>query len=815
MAAPTITHFFSRSSNRSSESDNVVLAPESINNTGSRDPDALIQPDEFKLQGEQYTRCSVIARGPRSTKKRTSVIWLYGEDLQSKRDRKRVWYCYLCEKQRRQQELPAVSNGNSTALDHLHLKHHIDKTTGELKSFRGDSVDSSQPSISDYQDMKSIVFSRRLDRFKELLVRWLVCCHIAFFQIENDYFRDLLFYLFPPLADLLPKAASTIRQWVMNMFEVRKERLRQDMLDSRSSISLSFDLWTSPNYLAVLGVAAHFIDKSGLRRTAVLALREVEGEHSGENIADVLLQVIKDYKITDRVGYFMSDNASANDVCVDFVLRAVYPRMSDKQRKRRRLRCFGHIVNLCAQAFLIGKDAEKVCQDLDAAYREGDMKRIQELWRKRGAIGRLHNIIKYIRASPQRRQFFRSIVCGGELSEFDGLELIQSQQTRWNSYFTSIGRALNVKERIQVFCDQYEAGQSQKSLTEDRLSEQQWDELAHLHDQLETFYDGTLSTEGRLSTLADHFQTLDWLLNEIQQAKIKFEELHKEAVRRNTNRVTVDAEADDFAFLAASAEASWRKAEEYFKKADETPAYYAAIALNPTLKNQWYIETWTDEEKKSWIPSVTKLVRGLWLEEYRGRHSTKHTSVSASFCPTLPAPVRKEKAFVAVKSHKRLKLRHEALATDPPAVDLLDQFLETDVIRLGEDETFDPIRYWNDRYYTQPDLARMALDVLAVPSMSDECERLFSSAKILLSDRRSRLKIDIIEASECLRSWFGPPAQNTFEYINIGRLEGESDLQGTRHGGEGSEIRMGNEDLQTVEQEGFLDEDNTTQDGLR
>ena len=169
---------------------------------------------------------------------------------------------------------------------------------------------------------------------------------------------------------------------------------------------------------------------------------------------------------------------------------------------------------------------------------------------------------------------------------------------------------------------------------------------------------------------------------------------------------------------------------------------------------------------------------------------------------------------MVVKSHKRLKLRHEALATDPPAVDLLDQFLETDVIRLGEDETFDAIRYWNDRYYTQPDLARMALDVLAVLSMSDECERLFSSAKILLSDRRSRLKIDIIEASECLRSWFGPPAQNTFEDI-IGRLEGESDLQGARHGGEGSEIRMGNEDLQAVEQEGVLDEDNTTQAGLR
>jgi hypothetical protein len=174
-----------------------------------------------------------------------------------------------------------MSSGNSAALDHLHLKPDIDKTTGERRSIRGGSVESSQPSISDYQDMRSIIFSRRLDRLKELFVRWLVCSHIAFFPVENDYFRDLLFYLFAPLAGFLPKAASTIRQWVMNSFEVKKKGLRQDKLDSRSCISPCFDLWTSPNYLAVLGVVAHFTNKSGQRRTAVVALCEVEGEHSG------------------------------------------------------------------------------------------------------------------------------------------------------------------------------------------------------------------------------------------------------------------------------------------------------------------------------------------------------------------------------------------------------------------------------------------------------------------------------------------------------------------------------------------------------
>jgi len=56
-----------------------------------------------------------------------------------------------------------------------------------------------------------------------------------------------------------------------------------------------------------------------------------------------------------------------------------------------------------------------------------------------------------------------------------------------------------------------------------------------------------------------------------------------------------------------------------------------------------------------------------------------------------------------------------------------------------------------------PDLARMALDILAVPPMSDEIERVFSSAKLLLTDRRSRLKMDIIKANECLQSWYGRP----------------------------------------------------------
>jgi len=42
---------------------------------------------------------------------------------------------------------------------------------------------------------------------------------------------------------------------------------------------------------------------------------------------------------------------------------------------------------------------------------------------------------------------------------------------------------------------------------------------------------------------------------------------------------------------------------------------------------------------------------------------------------------------------------------------------------------------------------------MSIPTMSDEPERVFSSAKLLISHVSNRLGDDIIEASECLKSW--------------------------------------------------------------
>jgi hypothetical protein len=312
-----------------------------------------------------------------------------------------------------------------------------------------------------------------------------------------------------------------------------------------------------------------------------------------------------------------------------------------------------------------------------------------------------------------------------------------------------------------MFCAQYVPPKNTKSLSKDDILEaQHWEQLANIYDQLESFDEATCMVEGRHTNLADHFQTLDWLLLQLDQAKHRFNELYS------------DTDMPEYKWLAGAADVSWAKCNKYYNMADQTAAYYLAIIMNPTLKTAWFQQRWGDHTIRStWLKSnVLPVVKELWFQEYKGKSSASTPTSTPMPTPGPKAP----KHYVSCREHKRLKLdTHFDASASIEGADELDEYLSTDIV-ITTDEPYDPIRYWNDRFHTQPDLAQMALDALAVPPCSDELERLFSSAKLLITPHRSRLHMDIIEANECLRAWFGRPAKGSFDDDNIGREEGET-----------------------------------------
>jgi hypothetical protein len=77
--------------------------------------------------------------------------------------------------------------------------------------------------------------------------------------------------------------------------------------------------------------------------------------------------VVQEYEIQSRLGCFILDNVSSNDAAVK-TLGKTYKWVKN-EHKTRRLRCMGYIINLVAQAFILGKKQEMFEQALTRAER--------------------------------------------------------------------------------------------------------------------------------------------------------------------------------------------------------------------------------------------------------------------------------------------------------------------------------------------------------------------------------------------------------------------------------------------------------------
>ena len=112
----------------------------------------------------------------------------------------------------------------------------------------------------------------------------------------------------------------------------------------------------------------------------------------------------------------MLDNISSNDTCVREILK-IQPSLNPE---KRRLCCFGHIINLITKAFLFGKDPDTFKAEANSFIHFWQEEKELEAWRKLGPIGKLHNVVFYIQKRPQRREAFLNIVNNESATDAEG-----------------------------------------------------------------------------------------------------------------------------------------------------------------------------------------------------------------------------------------------------------------------------------------------------------------------------------------------------------------------------------------------------------
>jgi hypothetical protein len=503
------------------------------------------------------------------------------------------------------------------------------------------------------------------------------------------------------------------------------------------------------------------------------------------------------------------------------------------------MRCFGHILNLVAQAFLYGDGAASF-ELQSEAY--GLLERVEEdleHWRAKGPVGKLHNIVKFIRASPQRTEAFKAHAREQEEADIyklaeestAELEVIQNNATRWNSTYMMIERALIKQSELNNFIQELglEADASRRVPMADILTSDNWKVLREVSHILEPIYNITIRTQGwdisgGHSRLWEVIIEMEFVLEHLEDWKVLYEDktansateerrithgeepgmatgvksiparpstvgqtqerpsrqsrlpsrlqgyevtpLHRRretslpvrpltSLRFNEDVLPVHSREDylhddarstsniasmegqERASIRASINTAWIKLNEYYTLLGRSPLFAASVVLNPDLGLRWLETNWTSPEQLQWLRDAKDGIK-VYFERWYSRND-HDVSESAFITPSLTPRPEQSRFEQWIKSRQ-------------PKLSATGSELER-YYRLEPEQVDDPIRWWIDHSNAFPRLSRFALDVLAIPAMSTDCERAFSLAKLTVSSQRHSLLGSSIESIQLLKNW--------------------------------------------------------------
>jgi len=102
----------------------------------------------------------------------------------------------------------------------------------------------------------------------------------------------------------------------------------------------------------------------------------------------------------------------------------------------------------------------------------------------------------------------------------------------------------------------------------------------------------------------------------------------------------------------------------------------------------------------------------------------------------------------------------------------LDRYYRADLFSC-DDDSFDILHWWKMHASKYPILASMARDVLAVTASTVAAESAFSTGGGIVTDHRTRLSSNTVEALICFQNWLREAGAS---YLDIIRIDSLSDI---------------------------------------
>ena len=235
-------------------------------------------PSEIRYRNREFIRIDHPVNRKKNT--RQSRAWDHGDNYIAVDDPdQHAWRCRICAGG--DSLIILHSKSISPAVRHLKKKHGI-LLEDEASDLASNTTDGRELPIA-----SGLIQRVDVEAFRYHLLRWVVNREVAFIEVEDDDFRQMLLCLSQTIDPYLVKSRDTLRNWVDEEYILAKRQVKLRLAEAKSKIHISFDLWTSPNALAICAVVAHFVNTDHRVTNALIGFKRMKGGHTGENIAEV------------------------------------------------------------------------------------------------------------------------------------------------------------------------------------------------------------------------------------------------------------------------------------------------------------------------------------------------------------------------------------------------------------------------------------------------------------------------------------------------------------------------------------------------
>uniref|UniRef100_A0A1J3ESW8 Putative AC transposase n=4 Tax=Noccaea caerulescens TaxID=107243 RepID=A0A1J3ESW8_NOCCA len=451
------------------------------------------------------------------------------------------------------------------------------------------------------------------------------------------------------------------------------------------------DSCTNTGYICL---TAHFIDCSWRLSSKILAFCYLKAPHTGDEMANKVMECMKDWGVEKKVFSITLDNAGNNNSMLRLLkgkLELVNGGGLLCDGKFVHVRCCAHILNL------IVKEGLELAKDLLENIKES---------------------VIYVKSSQGRKEAFHACSAREGLK---GAGLSLDVATRWNSTYEMLVRAVKFRKAFENLAS-YDP--SYKSLP----SEEEWNRGEKICDILKPFYVITNLFSGSKYPTSNVYFTQVW---RIQLLLMKY------------------STCDDVA-VSDMADIMQVKFDKYWE--DYSLVLAMGVVLDPRMKLQLLEKAYEAVDPFTSKLKIKELEDSLTLlyKDYRAR-ACPSSGVSTTPTPqelVTESPLEDDDFDIDIFELERsIGIGVSNTKTH------LDIYLKEPRLERAAFPNFDVLGYWKDNQHRFGDLAMMARDLLSIPITTVASESAFSIGSRVLTPYRNRLLPDNVQALLCTRNW--------------------------------------------------------------